>query len=106
MSNLLINEETKEIITNWQKSLRIIPISHPSFNHPAFKNDDYKLSNIGTESIKVVTVDENYICINPENYVIMSRADVVATLTAYNGRCSNSYLLNNNVIVCELLAGE
>ena len=47
--------------------------------------------------------DENYICINPENYVIMSRADVVATLTAYNGRCSNSYLLNNNVIVCELL---
>lgn len=101
MSNLLINEETKEIITNWQKSLRIIPASRP-----AFKNDDYKLSNIGEKPIEVVTVDENYICINPENYVIMSRADVVATLTAYNGRCSNSYLLNNNVIVCELLAGE
>jgi hypothetical protein len=70
----------------WQNALKI------DFN----EKNEIVASNCGDEGIEILAAHENVIFLAPEDYVIISKNDIIATLKnpVYNGFCKNISLLD------------
>lgn len=78
---------------SWSESLKIIPSRYEGY--------DYDAVNISSIGIEILAANQNIIFLAPGDFVAIKQQDLVTTLQnpVYNGKCSNAFLQNGEVVV-------